>query len=207
MNAVEANVKEEARAKPSAARAWLFRLLVVAAAGLMLYTWFQPWWTCDIEGFGKDMIQIRPWGLALGETMGDFAILLKGAEMPAWFPTMMWAYLGGCMLALLVGMFLLNKVIRLGSIRMTICQLLTALVGFSYIVAGIVAAVYASMRMSALGGVPLQGRVFIDMGDPIIAYVNTRLLPAYFLIFAAGLAFLVLAFVQDWITGTDLHQE
>lgn len=207
MSTADATRQQEVKARPSAARAWLFRLLVVGAAALMLYTWYQPWWTCDIEGFGNDMIQIRPWGLTLGETMGDFAILLKGAEMPAWFPTFMWAYLGACMLALLVGMFLQNKVISLGRIRMTVCQFLTAAVGVSYIVAGIVAAVYASIRMSAMGGIPLQGRVFIDMGDPIIAYVNTRLLPGYYLIFAAGLAFLVLAFVQDMITGTDLSQD
>jgi hypothetical protein len=207
MNAVEVKIKEEAKTQPNAAREWLFRLLLAAAAGLMLYTWFQPWWTSDIEGFGNDMIRIRPWGLELGETMGDFAILIKGAEMPAWFSPLMWTYLGACMLALLVGMFLLNKVVRLGKIRLTICQLLTALVGFSYIVAGIVAAVYASIRMEAMGGVPLQGRVFVDLGDPIIAYVNTRLLPGYFLIYAAGFAFLALAFVQDMITGTDLHQD
>jgi len=205
MSAVDTTVKEDKKARPSAARAWLFRLLVVAAAGLMVYSWLQPWWTCDIEGFGNDMIQIRPWGLAISENMGDFAILLKGAEMPSWFEPAMWAYLGLCMLALLVGMFLQNKIMRLGSIRMTICQFLTGGVGLSYIIAGIVAAVYASIRMEAMGGVPLQGRLFIDLGDPIIAYVNTRLLPGYYLIYAAGLAMLVLAFVQDLITGTDLN--
>ena len=42
---------------------WLFRVFVLVAAGMMLVSWLLPWWTVDIESFGNNMVQIRPWGL------------------------------------------------------------------------------------------------------------------------------------------------
>jgi hypothetical protein len=187
--------------KVNTARVWLFRLLVVAAAGVMLISWYLPWWTIDIEGFGIGMIQIRPWGLVMSKQMGDFAILLKGAAMPSWFAPLMWAYLGLCMIALVVGMFALGKNIKAGKLTVNISQLLIGGVGLTYIIAGIVAAVYASMRMKTMANIPLQGRAFVDMGDPLIAYVDTKLLPGYYLIFVAGILFLGLAIFCYQITG------
>jgi hypothetical protein len=52
-----------------------------------------------------------------------------------------------------------------------------------------------------MGEIPLQGRVLFDLGDPLVAYVSTRLLPGYYLIFVAGILLLVLAVIQDTITG------
>ena len=185
--------------KASNARVWLFRVLVVAAAGVMLVSWLLPWWTVDIEMFGNDMVQIRPWGLVLAERMGDFKVLLKGADMPVWFAPFMWAYLGLCMLALLVGIFIRGKDISIGKFKFTLSQLLIGGVGFSYIVAGIVAAVYAGMRMKNAFNVSLQGRSHIDLGDPFVTYVETRLLPGYYLIYVAGAILVALAIFRDKI--------
>lgn len=182
-------------------RVWLFRLLVVVAAGVMLVSWFQPWWTIDIEALGKNMVQIRPWGLDMDERMGSFSVLVKGAEMPAWLSPLMWAYLVLCMLALTVGAWVRGKDINLGIIRMKLAQFLIAGVGLSYIIAGIIAAGYASMKLKAGMNIPLQGREFIDLGDPFITYVDTRLLPGYYLIYVAGLLCLVLALLYDKIIG------
>ena len=102
--------------KASSARIWLFRILVVAVAGVMLVSWFLPWWSADIEMLGYNIIQIRPWGLQLGERLGGFEILLKGAAMPAWFGPMMWTYLGVCMIALLVGIAAGERKISFGGI-------------------------------------------------------------------------------------------
>jgi hypothetical protein len=200
MNATETMTDTRA-AKASSARMWLFRALVVVAAGVMLVSWFLPWWTADIEALGNDIIQIRPWGLHMSERLGGFAILLKGAPMPAWFGPMMWTYLAVCMLALLVGMAAGERKIGFDGFKIKLSQFLIGGVGFSYIVAGIVAAVYASMRMKSMGEIPLQGRVLFDLGDPLVAYVSTRLLPGYYLIFVAGILLLVLAVIQDTITG------
>jgi hypothetical protein len=190
-------------AKEGNAGTWVFRVLVVVVAGVMLVSWFMPWWSADIEMLGNNIIQIRPWGLQLGERLGGFAILLKGAPMPAWFAPMMWAYLGACMLALLVGIAAGERKISLGGFKIKLSQFLTGGVGISYIVAGIVAAVYASIRMENMGGIKLQGRTFVDLGDPLVTNVDTRLLLGYYLIYVAGLLFLVLAVFQDTITGEE----
>lgn len=183
------------------ARVWLFRLLVVVAAGMMLVSWFQPWWTIDIEALGKEMVYIRPWGLEMDERMGSFSILVKGADMPAWLSPFMWTYLALCMLALLVGAWVRGKYIGLGKFKLKLAQFLIGGVGFSYIIAGIVAASYASMKLKASMNIPLQGHVFIDLGDPFITYVDTRLLPGYYLIYVAGLLCLVLALLYNPIIG------
>ena len=185
----------------SNARVWLFQILVVAAVGVLLISWFTPWWTIDVEGFATNAAQIRPWGLELCDQMGGFAILLKGTEMPPWFGGFMWAYFGVCMLALVAGLFVSGKEFHFGKLKFNLSQLLIGAVGFSYIVAGIVAAVYAAARMKSTFNVPLQGRAFIDMGDPLIANVDTRLLPGYYLIFVAGLSLLILALLRNKITG------
>lgn len=188
-------------AKVSDTRVWLFRVLVVAAAAVMLVSWFLPWWTIDIEALGKNIVQIHPWGLAKDERLGGFAVLLKGADMPGWFAPFMWAYLGACMIALLVGSWVQGIRVGIANFKIKLSQLLIGGVGFSYIVVGVVAAVYASMRLGATFDVPLQGRAFLDLGDPLVTYVDTRLLFGYYLIYVAALLFLVLALLHDKITG------
>jgi hypothetical protein len=67
--------------------------------------------------------------------------------------------------------------------------------------AGIVMAVYAAMRMKTMMNVPLVGTGYIDLGDPLIANVYTRLTPAYYLIYAVGAFLLLLAIFRNKITG------
>ena len=180
-------------------RVWLFRVLVAIAAGVMLVTWFLPWWTMDIEGFACDAATIRPWGLELCEKMGDFKILLRGTELPVWFAPFMWTYLGLCMLALLVGAFLQGKELGIGRFKIKLSQLLIGGVGFSYFVVGVVAAIYASIRCKACMGIPLLGRNFVDLGDPLVTFVESRFLPGYYLIYVAALLLIVLALLRDKI--------
>ncbi len=184
-------------------KVWLFPVLVAAAAGVMLISWFMPWWSIDVEGFACNVATIRPWGLDVCPQMGDFAILMKGTSMPSWFAPFMWTYLGLCLIALVIGAFVISKEIRLGKFKIMLSQFLVGGVGLSYIVAGIVAAVYAAIRMKNAFGVPLVGRTFLDLGDPLIAYVDTYLLPGYYLIYVAGLLLLVVAIFQDKITGAQ----
>jgi hypothetical protein len=105
------------------------------------------------------------------------------------------------MAALLVGLVVGEKKIGFGGFKIKLSQFFVGGVGFSYIVAGIVAAVYASMRMKSMGDVPLQGRALVDLGDPLVTYVDTRLLLGYYLIFVVGVLFLVLALLRDKIIG------
>lgn len=189
-------------AKVSNSRIWLWRLLVAIGAGIMLYAWFQPWWTIDVEGFGDKIAAIHPWGLAVDERVGGFAILLKGTEMPAWFAPFMWVFLGLMVVALLVALFVKSKdLLKIGGMGFSLSEILVSGVGIACIVCVVVAAVYASMRMQQTFEVPLQGRAFIDMGEPLIAWVDTYLLPGFYMMGAAGLILTVLGFGRREITG------
>jgi hypothetical protein len=183
------------------ARVWFFQVLVVIAAGVMLVSWFMPWWNVDIESIGKNMVQIHPWGLEMNERLGGFKVLLKGTEMPGWFAPLMWAYLSVCMIALLVGLWFHRAKVSIGKFKLKLNQLLIGGVGVSYFVVGIVAAIYASIRTKATMGVPLLGRNFIDMGDPFVTYVDSRFLLGYYLIYVAAILFLILAIFSDKIIG------
>jgi hypothetical protein len=186
-------------AKMSNTGIWIFRVLVAAAAVVMLVSWFLPWWTVDIESFGNDMVQIRPWGLVLDERIGDFQVLLKGAAMPGWFAPFMWAYLGLCMIALLVGLWVREKMVSIGRFNIKLSQLLIGGVGLSYFTVGVVTAIYGSMRSKAIMGIPLLGRSFIDLGEPLVTYVESRFLPGYYLIYVTAILLIALALLRDKI--------
>lgn len=197
----ESEIKSDVtQQKTNPVREWIFRLLVLVGAALILYTWFQPWWTIDIEGFGNDMVQIRPWGLEIGQRMGGFAIYLKGAEMPVWWGPFVWTFLALMLLALLIGMFIRGD-LRLGKFRISFAQFLIGGAGLAYLATGVIMAVYASIRMKAMMDVPLVGTGYIDFGDPLIANVYTRLTQGYYLIYAAAGLLLLLALFRKLITG------
>jgi hypothetical protein len=45
-------------------RTWLFRGLVLASVGLLVWSWFMPWWSAWVWAIDvKDAVVIRPWGL------------------------------------------------------------------------------------------------------------------------------------------------
>ena len=178
---------------------WLFRVLVIMAAGAMAVSWLLPWWTVDIEMFGNDMVQIHPWGLVMDERLGDFTVLMKGAEMPIWFAPFMWTYFVLCMLAILVALIFGNREIKIGKIKMGLCQFLIGGVGISYFIVGIVTAIFASIRCKQCMGIPLLGRHFVELGDPLETYVNSRFLPGYWLIYVVAILLIVLALLRPMI--------
>ena len=185
----------------SKAGVWIFRILILAAAVFIVYVWLMPWWTIDVEELGKDIVQIRPWGLEIDERMGSFVILLQGADMPVWFGPFMWSYLGLSMVALLVAAFIRGKEFLIGKFKVTISQFLIGGVGFSYIIVAIVMAIYASIRMKGFFNTPLQGLTSIDLGDSMHSYAETRLTLGYWLIYVSGLFTVLLAVFQKMIIG------
>lgn len=187
--------------KSNDSKIWLFRILVLVGTGVFLAAWFLPWWNMDIEGFNYNSAQIRPWGLVVSEKLATFSANLKGTDLPVWFPYLMWVYFALVIIALLIGMLVRGPELRIGKIKFSFSQLMVGGAGFSFIFAGIFAAIYAGMRMQKTFNVPLQGRAHIDYGDPLIAYVNTSLEPGWYLLFVAGALLLVLAIFRDKITG------
>ncbi len=185
----------------SSSRVWLFRGLVVVAAALMVVVWFMPWWVLDVAELGKNVVTIHPWGLETAQALGGFEVLMKRAAMPEWFAPMMWAYLGLCLIALVIGLFVRGKAFGIGKFKLALGQILIAGVGISYIVAAIVMAVYASMRTAQFYEIPLQGHAVVDLGDPVIATVDTSLALGWYLIYVVGIVLVVLGLLRDRITG------
>jgi hypothetical protein len=185
----------------SNSRVWISRVLTVAAAGLMLLTWFMPWWRATIDALADAAVMIHPWGL--DHTLGpDVASLIEDARMPAYFAPFMWAYLGVCMLALLLSLFAKERVISLGKFKLSLPQVLVAGVGLSYVITLVVMVIYASGRTPDFYGIKFLGYTYIDMGEMATTGVTAKLLPGYWLAWAAALLLIVLGLLRNTITGS-----
>lgn len=185
-------------ASVSESRVWLFRALTLAAGGLMLISWFMPWWRADILELHRS-VEIRPWGLE--HNLGDLAGFIKGADMPSWFGPFMWAYLAICVAVLLFSLFAPTRRFQFGSFGFSLSQLLVAGVGVSYIVVLVVAAVYGSMRAGEFWDLQFIGKTYVELGEVEKGYVGTSLLLGYWLAAAAGVLLLVFGLLRSKIVG------
>lgn len=110
---------------------WIFRVLVVAGAAFMVYSWFQPWWSADIAVIkGENDMVLRPWGI---EAVGQVRANTDTAQfdMPGFFAPFMWVYLTVCMLLLLASLFVTRR-LKLGPINVSWAFLMILFVGLSY---------------------------------------------------------------------------
>ena len=187
----------------SNARTWIFRGLVLAAAALFLFSWFQPWWTAYVVELKVTAINIYAYGLESFIPI-EYQNWIVGYDsaMPAWFTPFMWAYLVICMLILGYSLFASSeKGISLGKFRMSMPTLLTAGVGLSVIGVCIIGIIVILMNLEQFYGAPLNGTITIDMGDPYQSDVDTALLPGYYLLGATGVLLLVLSVIRQFIVG------
>lgn len=184
----------------NSARRWLFRALVLIGAGLMLASWFLPWWSARISDLaGYDHIVLRPWGVEMVaevRTYADKALY----EMPVFFAPLMWVYLGLCMLALAVSLFVDRKFSFAGR-QLSLPQVLAAFVGLSYVIAVVTAFTIATIR-SGNAGIDFVGTSTVF--NPMTAG-NTRitgeLKPGYWLAGGAGVFLLVLGLLRNTVIG------
>ena len=182
-------------------RVWLFRGLVIVAAGLMLLSWFMPWWSADVLYFFLEKaIVIHPYGLEVCP-VEEIAGVIPGAEMPAWFAPLMWAYLGVCLLSLLSSLFVGEKEFSLSKRRYKKAKLLIGGVGLSYIVVVVLAVIIAAIRTGDFWGLRLQGYTFISLGYPMESDLYARLLLGYWLACAVGPLLIVLALLRNKVIG------
>ncbi len=185
-------------------RIMLFRGLTVVGAVLMLISWFMPWWMAKIDALHDATISIRPWGLE--HTLGpDMAQMVANAGMPDFFAPMMWAYLIACMVVLGVSLVLTEKVIPLAKFKLSLPQVLVALVGLSYIIALVVAVVYASDRMNtpAFYNMNFIGhtKIVLDV-EMAQGGADADLLPGYWLAWVAGVFLVVVGLLRSKIVGS-----
>ncbi len=187
----------------SSTRAWLFRVLVLASGGLLLYSWLIPWWSARImEVGGKDHIVIYPFGLQVNLEGVHSFIDVAANDLPAWVTPFMWAYVGIAIAALLYSLFAQDKEIRVWKVRFTLPSLTIGIVGFSYIVVAVIMVIIASIKTGDLG-VELIGTVITDEYDEIEGYVNVRsgLVLGYWLAYVAGTLLILLALLRNKIIG------
>jgi len=182
-------------------RPWLFRILVLASVGLLLYSWFTPWWAGRIQELGGKGVVIHPWGLQVTDRhMLDYMPPEVNLAMPGWFAPVAWAYLGLIIAALSFSLFAKDKALDVWKVRFTLPSLIIGAVGLSYIVAIITAAAVITVRL-ADADLPLIGRTFVTVGSDIgTGMVSTDLGLGSKLAAAAGLMLIVLALLRDRIT-------
>ena len=182
-------------------RSWIFRILVLVGAGLILYTWFQPWWSAYIVELDVYGVTIYPYAMEIN--MGDYPQWLAGAEnaMPGWFFIFMWVYLGLAVAALLYSLFASEKRVGLGRFSWSLPKLLVGGVGLSYIVIVAAALITIAIKSGSFYGAPLQGSIFVSLEEQYESYVDTGLLFGYWLACGVGPFLVLLALFRNKIIG------
>ncbi len=186
----------------SSTRAWLFRVLVLASGGLLLYSWFQPWWSAYAIGYpGKEHLLIRPWGLEVDKTIiGPYLGSVTGWEMPALLTPAMWTYLAIAIAALLFSLWAKDKDLKFWKVRSTLPSWTIGIVGFSYIVVLVTMVIVAAIKTGEVVGMKLIGSTVLSVaGDtgPMVADLQL----GYWLAYGAGTLLIVLALLRNKIIG------
>ena len=150
------------------ARVWIFRFLVLAFGGLLVYTWFQPWWSINVYEIGNNAVIVHPWGLETNLKPQDYVHVVT-AEMPAFFAPIMYTYLGLTIIALLVSLFVKDRALKIWKFNFNLPVFIVGIVGFSYLIVVVTAVIFAAIRTGDFWGVKLIGYSFIDLGDPYVS--------------------------------------
>lgn len=177
------------------AGAWIFRVLLVAAAAFMVYSWFQPWWVADIAVIkGTDDLVLHPWGVdAVGEVrMGADPAMY---EMPAFFGPFVWTYFGLAMLALLASLFL-NVSLRIGRFRLPLAAVLIVLIGLSYLLAVGLAYFIGDMRAEGMDIKFIGKSKYTDPTSHRKVQMESDLRIGYWYALYAGVALVVLGLAR-----------
>jgi hypothetical protein len=184
------------------AGAWIFRILLVAATALMIYSWFEPWWIADIAVIqGTDDLVLHPWGI---EAVGPVRMAADPAlyEMPWFFEPFVWTYFGVAMLALLVSLFV-NMKLSLGPVRLPLAATLIILVGLSYLFTVGMAYWIGDMRASAMDMNFIGRSQYTDPTSHRKVRMDSDLRDGYWYALYSGAALVVLGlirflFVRKW---------
>src|SRR3569833_1948730 len=83
---------------------WIFRILLIAGAAFMLYSWFQPWWSGNFVVIpGEPDMVLHPWGVdAVSQVRTNVDESLFQMPFPDAFKVFMWVFLVVCLLGLVV---------------------------------------------------------------------------------------------------------
>lgn len=115
---------------------WLFRVLLVAGAAFMVYSWFAPWWSAKVSVIpGQDHMVLHPWGIeAVAQVRANTDESLYSMPFPGIFAGFMWIYLAVCLLALVLSLFV-GRQVSIGRIKLPLAAVLIGFVGLTYMIA------------------------------------------------------------------------
>ena len=171
---------------------WLFRILLIAAAAYMAYTWFLPWWSADVAVVeGTDDLVLHPWGVEVARQVRVAADPSLYA-MPGFFEPFVWIYFGLAMLALVAALFL-NVRFPFG---LPLAAVLILLVGLSYLITVGLAYYIGDMRAAGMD-INFIGRS--EYTDPMShrkIRMESDLRDGYWYALYAGIALVVLGLVR-----------
>jgi len=174
---------------------WIFRVLLVAAAAFMVYSWFQPWWISDVAVIeGTNALVLHPWGVEVARQVRVSADP-ELYSMPAFFAPFTWVYFGVAMLALLASLFV-NVKISLGPIKLPLAAVLIALVGLSYMAATGIAYGIGEMRASGMDISFIGRSQYTDPTSHRKMQMESYLMDGYWYALYAGAALFVLSLIR-----------
>lgn len=177
------------------ATAWFFRILLVAAAAFMVYSWFQPWWIADVAVIPGDAdLVLHPWGVEVARQVRVQADPSLYA-MPSFFTPFVWTYFGVAMLALLASLFV-NVRLSLGRINLPLAAVLIGLVGLSYLLTVGLAYFIGDLRANSIGVSFIGDSEFTDPTSHRKMKMESFLQMGYWYALYAGVALVVLSMVR-----------
>jgi hypothetical protein len=188
---------DEAGTIRGGAGVWIFRVLLVAGAAFMVYSWFSPWWGATVAVLkGEDHLLLRPWGVdTVAQVRANIDASLFSMPFPKVFAGFMWTYLVVCMLALAASLFV-DKRVSLGRIKLPLAVVMIALVGLSYMAAAGLAFGIGELK-AELGGINFIGKsTFKEPQSGALIKMVSELKIGYWLALGAGGVLTALALVR-----------
>lgn len=176
---------------------WIFRILVIAGAAFMLYSWFQPWWNGDVAVIkGPNDLVLHPWGVeAVAQVRANIDESMFQMPFPQIFGGFMWVYLAVCMLLLAVSLFW-NRRISLGRINVSAAMLLILFVGLSYMIAVGLALGIGILKAGAAGANFIGKSNVLEPGSGAKLKMVSDLEIGYWIALAAGGVLTVLGLIR-----------
>lgn len=179
------------------ATAWIFRILLIAGAAFMVYSWLQPWWLGDVAVIkGEDNLVLHPWGVdAAAQVRANIDESVFQMPFPSVFAGFMWVYLAVCMLAILASLFI-NRKISIGRFNISISMLLILFVGLSYMAVVGLALGIGILKATAAGANFIGKSNVLEPGSGAKLKMVSYLVTGYWLALGAGGALTVLGLIR-----------
>lgn len=181
---------------------WIFRILLIAGAAFMVYSWFAPWWSAKVAVIpGDNHLVLHPWGVeAVAQVRANTDISAFSMPYPQLFAGFMWTYLAICVLALVASLFV-QKQFSVGRFKVPAAVVMIGLVGLSYMVA--VGLAYGIGELKAgWAGANFIGKSMVkepQSGAKIKMTSDLQL--GYWLALGAGAVLFVLALLRGLFVG------